>query len=155
MKKGFTLVEMLIVVAVIAILVAIVYVALSPLERFRHARNSIRGSDITAIMEAVKVYQVDHKGDHLTRIAALAPDKFYMIGTATSGCTTGCTAKVTEAACVNLNGLVTAGNLAKIPRDPKSGTSTRSFYYLSKSEDDVITIGACVPEDGATIEIIR
>jgi len=61
-KPGFTLIELIIVVAVIAILAAIVVVATKPLQRFRETNNAVRRAEIDGIAKAVKKYQVDYQG---------------------------------------------------------------------------------------------
>ncbi|MFA5076493.1 MAG: prepilin-type N-terminal cleavage/methylation domain-containing protein [Patescibacteria group bacterium] len=156
MKKGFTLIELLIVIAIIAILAAVVFVALDPLTRFRQARNSTRWSDITAVLDAVKVHQVDNSGSYLASVTALTAGNYYTIGTCATGGDDGCTAKTTQAACVDLTGLVTAGYLGKVPMDPSTGTAAETDYYLMKSSAGAITVGACDPEgSGVVIEIVR
>src|SRR3989344_7417247 len=85
-KAGFTLIELLIVIAIIAILAAVVFVALDPLTRFRDARDSSRWSDITAILSAIKVDQVDNGGSYIAVVSGLTAGEVYMIGTAVAGC---------------------------------------------------------------------
>ena len=58
-KKGFTLVELMIVIAILAILAAIVIFALNPAELFRRARDSQRMSDIRILSSAVSYYLAD------------------------------------------------------------------------------------------------
>ncbi len=61
MKKaisGFTIVEMLIVIVVIAILAAISVVAYTGVQQ--RARDSQRKSDVAAIVKALKLYEVDN-----------------------------------------------------------------------------------------------
>jgi prepilin-type N-terminal cleavage/methylation domain-containing protein len=62
---GFTLVELLIVIAVIAILSAIIFVIIDPVERLRESRDSQRLQEAQAIAEAIKMYKVDNSGDIL------------------------------------------------------------------------------------------
>lgn len=57
-QKGFTLVELLIVIAIIAIVAGVVYVALNPSARFKDARDSTRYSDIKSIDQAIQLYIV-------------------------------------------------------------------------------------------------
>lgn len=57
-KNGFTLVELLIVIVVIAILAAISIVAYSNIQQ--RARNSIRAQDITSIQKALELYRAEH-----------------------------------------------------------------------------------------------
>ncbi|MFH1012478.1 MAG: prepilin-type N-terminal cleavage/methylation domain-containing protein [Candidatus Peregrinibacteria bacterium] len=143
--KGFTLIELIIVIAIIAILAAAIFVAIDPARRLNEARNARRNSDITTILDAVVKYQVDNEGTHYSTVAALTNAKFYTIGTCADGGNAGCTAKVTEAACVYLSG-IGSDYLGAIPRDPKSGTAAKTDYYLMKAATGAITIGACDPE---------
>ena len=62
MRKGFTLIEILIVVGVMAILAAIVIIAINPARQFAQARNTQRRSDVVAILDAVHQRMVDNSG---------------------------------------------------------------------------------------------
>ena len=53
-NKGFTLIEILIVVAIISILSGIVFYALDPGARFEDSRNTRRKADSEAIIGALK-----------------------------------------------------------------------------------------------------
>lgn len=59
-KKGFTIVELLIVIVVIAILAALTIVAYNGIQQ--RARDSVRKSDLAAIAKALKLYAVDNNG---------------------------------------------------------------------------------------------
>jgi len=61
-SKGFTLVELLVVIGIIAILFAVVLVAINPAKRFAEANNARRLSDANSILNAVLNYTVDQKG---------------------------------------------------------------------------------------------
>ena len=63
-NKGFTLIEILIVIGIIAILAGIVLVAINPARQFRQAGNTQRESNVNAILNAIGQYSVDHKGDN-------------------------------------------------------------------------------------------
>ena len=54
-NQGFTLVELLIIIAIIAILVGVVFVALDPLTRFKNWRGATRSQNVTAVAMAIKV----------------------------------------------------------------------------------------------------
>lgn len=84
--RGFTLVELLIVVAIIAIVAVIIFVLLKPLSRFQQARNTKRTQDITAVAEAVRMYQINNSG----QIPAGITQNWQMLGTDTSGCKVAC-----------------------------------------------------------------
>jgi len=147
-SRGFTLIELLIVIAIIAIIAAVVFVALDPLTRFKDARDTQRWNDVTSLLGAIKIDQVDNAGSYLTAIADAA-DGTYKIGTAATGCADACTAVTPAAACINLTGLVTEGYLGEIPTDPTDGTATETDYYLIKAATGMITIGACDPENAS------
>ena len=85
-KSGFTLIELIIVVAIIAILAALVYVATKPLQRFRESNNAVRWAEIGSITNAVKQYQVDSRGAN----PAGLDSTLRMIGTDLSGCDLDC-----------------------------------------------------------------
>ncbi|MBI2463615.1 prepilin-type N-terminal cleavage/methylation domain-containing protein [Candidatus Peregrinibacteria bacterium] len=69
-KKGFTLVEVLLVVVIIAILAAIVIVAINPTRQIQQANNAQRRVDIKTILDAVVEYSVDSRGALPTGIPA-------------------------------------------------------------------------------------
>ena len=60
--SGFTLIEILIVIGIIAILAAIVIVAINPARQFAQARNTQRISNVNTILNAVGQYMVDNHG---------------------------------------------------------------------------------------------
>jgi prepilin-type N-terminal cleavage/methylation domain-containing protein len=61
-KGGFTLIEILVVIGIIAVLSAIVLVAINPSRQFKLARDSQRMSNVTAILSAVGQNISEHKG---------------------------------------------------------------------------------------------
>lgn len=65
-NKGFTLVELMIVIAILAILAAIVIFALNPAELFKRARDSQRLSDLRVLSSAISYYLADQTSPNLT-----------------------------------------------------------------------------------------
>lgn len=61
-KNGFTLIEILIVMAIIAMLAAIVIVAINPARQFAQARNTQRWAAVNTILNAVNQNMIDNKG---------------------------------------------------------------------------------------------
>jgi prepilin-type N-terminal cleavage/methylation domain-containing protein len=62
-NKGFTLLEILLVIAIISILAVIVILALNPSKQLADTRNSQRRSDIKTLANAVYQYSIDHNGE--------------------------------------------------------------------------------------------
>lgn len=54
-KKGFTLVELLVVIAIIAILAAVVVLIINPLELTRRSRDAARLTDLANLQQAINV----------------------------------------------------------------------------------------------------
>jgi prepilin-type N-terminal cleavage/methylation domain-containing protein len=154
-QKGFTLLELLIVIAIIAILAVVVFVALDPLSRFQDARDAQRWSDVTAILDAAKLDQVDNGGAYVAGVSGLTTEVYYKIGTAGSACTV-CDAHTTHAICGNITALATEGYLPAIPFDPSTGSlATSDYYIMQNTTTGVLTVGACDPEGTAAIEVSR
>lgn len=61
-QSGFTLIEILVVIGMIAILATIVLIAINPAKQFRQGRDTQRTSNVNAILNAVGQYLADHKG---------------------------------------------------------------------------------------------
>ncbi|MCI0619903.1 prepilin-type N-terminal cleavage/methylation domain-containing protein [Candidatus Wolfebacteria bacterium] len=61
-SKGFTLIEILVVIGIIAILAAIVLVALNPARQFAQAQQSQRTSNVNAILNAIGQHIADNQG---------------------------------------------------------------------------------------------
>jgi prepilin-type N-terminal cleavage/methylation domain-containing protein len=61
-NQGFTLIEILIVIGIIAILAAVVLIAINPARQFAQANNSQRIANINALLNAVGQYMADNQG---------------------------------------------------------------------------------------------
>ena len=62
-KSGFTLIEILVVIGLIAILATIVIIAINPARQFAQGRDTQRTANTNAILNAIGQYTADHKGD--------------------------------------------------------------------------------------------
>jgi len=61
-QKGFTLIEVLVVIGIIAVLAAVVLVAVNPARQFKLARDSQRTANINALLNAIHENMSEHKG---------------------------------------------------------------------------------------------
>lgn len=145
---GFTLVELLIVVAIITILAVLVFVALDPITRFSDARNSRRWSDVNSILTAVHEYIVDNDGVLPTGVSTSEKQ----LGTCGSGGDTICTSAA--ATCLDLSTTL-AVYLKAIPIDPQSETSVTTYYSVVTDSNNIITVSACNAELTETIQVSR
>jgi prepilin-type N-terminal cleavage/methylation domain-containing protein len=173
LKQGFTLIELLIVIAIIAILAGAVFVLLDPLTRFRDARDSTRAADVTQILSAIKLYQVDNGGIPLSEISSLDDGEVYMIVNGSAMTTGGddnnanCDTDVdtNTADTVDLSQLITDGYLGEIPVSPNGavtwddgsssgdeGTGYTLEYSLSTG---AVTVRACESENTDEIISVR
>lgn len=82
---GFTLINLLIAITIIAVVAAVIFIALDPATRFADARNAERWSDVVALSDAIHLYTIDN-GAALPEIDG----SLTMLGTATSGCDVLC-----------------------------------------------------------------
>lgn len=154
MKKtqGFTLMEILLVIGLLAVLAVVVFVALDPAKRFQDTRNARRTADIQNILSAVHTYVNDTKGTFPANITSTEKQ----IGTATTGCTiaTGGCAVAATADCVDLSTDL-APYLKSLPVDP-TGTAALTGYSIVRDANNMITVRACRAEGtGVTIMTSR
>jgi prepilin-type N-terminal cleavage/methylation domain-containing protein len=147
-KKGFTLIEVLLVVAAIAILAGIVILAVNPARQLAEARDAQRSADVNTILNAVYQYAIDDP-------AGAIP------GTITTTQTEICNTKVTSNA-ANCTGVINLSHLTnteryitQFPTDP-SGTCAANgiCYEIVKSANNRVTVVAPDAEN-STISATR
>ncbi|MBI4034755.1 type II secretion system protein [Candidatus Saccharibacteria bacterium] len=142
-QKGFTLIEVLLVVAIIAILAGIVILAINPGKQLADSRNSQRQSDINTIVNGIYQYSIDNNGNLPAGITT----------TTTDICVTGA-ADCTDL--VDLSVLTNNGKyLVAIPKDPQTGDATNTNYAVKKDANGRVTVNAPDAEQGKTISVTR
>ena len=161
-KKGFTLIELIIVVAIIALLAAATFVAVNPAKRIGDAQNAQRWSDITSIADAVAMSIADNAGTLPCVGPIAAGANIYAIETLAGGAVTTFTCPdnaVTPAVTVDCDAsLVTGGYLGVIPTDPNPDNviSNWSGYFVNINAAGTIHVGACsVYDNSPEIEVFR
>jgi len=160
--KGFTLIELIIVIAVIALLAAATFVAINPAKRVGDANNSRRWSDITAIADAYQAYLADNSGTHPTTTANSAGIT-YSITSSTQAHVERCAADTTNgnatttSANIDLEALVTSGYIGSIPSDPGYvvADTYNTGYYLYRESTGKLVVGACDAYSSQNIEVVR
>ncbi len=142
-QKGFTLIEILLVVAAIAILAGIVIVAINPGKQLGDTRNAQRRSDVTTILNAAYQYSIDNNGVLPAGITA----------TSTEICASG------AASCVGLIDLsvlsLNSKYVTAIPTEPQKVTADGAGYMISRDANGRITVSAQYPEQSAVISVTR
>ena len=73
-QDGFTLIEILVVIGMIAILATIVLIAINPARQFKQGRDTQRTSNVNAILNAVGQYIADNKGNMVPGITTTVAD---------------------------------------------------------------------------------
>ncbi len=148
-QKGFTLIEILLVVAAIAILAGIVILAINPNKQLGDTRNAQRRADVNTILNAMYQYAIDNNGS-LPAIptgscSLVAANQVCKAG-ATGTCSTGVSLAVLTAS---------EKYLTAIPTDPTVSSTDGSGYYISKSVNGRVTVCAPSAEQSATITVTR
>ncbi|MBI3380274.1 type II secretion system protein [Candidatus Gottesmanbacteria bacterium] len=145
-QKGFTLIEILVVIGILAVLFAIALVAINPARQFSQANNTKRRSDVNALLNAVHQYAADNKG----ALPAAITTSALTIGNGT-GEADICASVVTK-------------YLAALPRDPLvtggdvtdcTASYTTNYKVVKSATDNRITVSAPGAELSETIQVTR
>ena len=149
-KKGFTLMEVLLVVAIIVILAGIVIVAINPARQMGQANNAKRWAHTNTILNAVHQYAVDNNGlipDTIPSASNCEGEELFEI------CPTG------AASCTNrvdLSVLTDDGvYLVSLPLNPGLSNVTEIGYNVIQDVNGRVTVCAPSAYDDEFIEVTR
>lgn len=141
-QRGFTLIEILIVIGLIAVLAVIVLIAINPARQFAQARNTQRTSNVTTILNAIGQNIADNKGiltcasmGTIPVVSPMNPASGRNIGTPTS------------ATIVDLGCLAPTYIASSIPMDPSGGTAADTKYTI---QTDGVRYTVCAPNSVET-----
>ncbi len=154
-KKGFTLLEILLVIAAIGILAAIVIVAINPNRQLAQARNAQRRSDVNTILNAVYQYSIDN--NNLPSEITSTLENIASTDGATE-CTADAGAVTSDSAVSDFVSEIAPTYIASIPRDPQvaSANTGCSDYLIQSGTGDRITVSAPRAElSGVSISVER
>ena len=140
-QKGFTLLEILLVVAALGILSGIVILAINPSKQLAATRNANRRADVNTILTATYQYIIDTGS----------------IPAAITTSSTGiCLTEVTDESCIDLAVLTTNEEyIPQMPQDPQNSSEVSAGYNIFKTANNRITVTAPNAENEAVISVTR
>ncbi len=140
MKKGFTLLELLIVIGILAILSTTMVLVINPAEMLRRARDSQRISDLNTIKSALAFYLTEAASPDLDGTTPTGWFIYQHPGITVAG--TDCGGQNTKTLIssqaingsgwipVNLSGLTGGSPISGYPVDPNPASNKRYYIYL-------------------------
>ncbi len=156
-KNGFTLIEVLLVVAIIGILAAIVIIAINPRKQLGDTNDAKRRADVTTILNGVYQYTIDNHG--------VIPSTITSTSTEICGTPAATSGQCVLAGLIDLSVLTNSETyLTAIPTDPTASTSTTTLsngtvtgtgYRILTSSNRRITVSSMAPQSTTTITATR
>ena len=138
--RGFTLIEILVVIGMLAILSTVVLVAVNPLRQFAEARNSQRQSNVAAILNAISERIADNGGQFISPASELNDNCRVQLPASPQDITR---------ADFDLRPCLVSNYLSELPFDPASGSNTCSNATCNGSGDNY-DLSYTITQDSAT-----
>ena len=162
--KGFTLIEILIVIVIIAILALVVFIAINPAGRISDSQNTTSLKNVKAIINALETYTVDHNGTIPPSIPSL-PSPLITTNTSSSGLGSGYNIENGKPGLPNcVQAGASSGNCAKVASGSLLYTEIQSYlssaptggpYYVGQgSNGNNIVVFAVGMKQGITTDTV-
>ena len=149
MKKGFTLIELIIVIGILAILATVVVLVLNPAQLLAQARDSQRMSDLSSVKSAIALYLATASSPTLgTEARATFSTTCWFTCAGAATCTLNATTTVDGNGWVGvaLTGTTGGSPLSALPLDP-SQTATYQYAYDGNDTDKTFELNANLESD--------
>lgn len=155
-QKGFTLIEILVVIGIIAILATVVLIAINPARQFAQARDTQRTSHVNSILNAIGQRIADCKGTFGGACGAVTCSSLPAAAATDTTLSILNDSSATTATTIGL-GCVAPTYMTTVPSDPQaSGTDTGYDLRIeSIAEGGRITILAPSAEINTPISVTR
>ncbi|MDD5749381.1 MAG: FISUMP domain-containing protein [Patescibacteria group bacterium] len=150
-SRGFTLLELIVVIAIVAFLAAAVFILVNPAKRIGQAQDAQRLRDIQALVRALDLYTADNG------VLPASFDGYIQAGQKVVLCSEpdelSCDGQIYDCLVVDDNDFLGI-YLTQLPIDPGKESPTDTGYYISKKVGDIVSFGACdTYETSAEIEM--
>lgn len=143
--EGFTLIEILVVIGILAVLFAITLIAINPARQFSQSNNTARQNDVNSILNAIHQYAADNRG-------ALP-----------AGITTSTQTIANTGA--NICAALVTRYLAALPVDPLTNNGTpvtdctgaynTNYQVVQSATNNRVTVSAPAAELSVTVSVVR
>lgn len=146
---GFNLIQLVIVIAVAAILTAVIFLNEDPLARIGKAKDAERLQEVKSIVKALELYGLDNNSipsDFAS--STIAVGETYVLCSAAANVT--CAGQTRP--CLVVDDPNYLKFLSSLPVDPERTSTADTGYYITRTAENTIAVGACDTYD-ADLEI--
>lgn len=139
-KAGFTLLELMIAIAVIAVLSVGVYLAVKPAKRIVDAKNAVRVQDVKAIEQAIKSALLSSTTSP-SALTNIAEDTYYVLINSGSVSDYSCTELNTTTDGLDISEILKPYLGGEMPLDPDASGANTEYYLVRRG--NLFDVGYC------------